>query len=538
MTSDIIYMNGKIFTANPEQPFASAMVIRDGRIHCIGEENEMESMEGERVDLKGRRMLPGLIDAHMHPLYLANSSKQIPCLPPVVESIEDIVTEVRKARKEQDSESWIEGWGYDEGKLADGRSPSRWDLDKATTESPVIITRTCTHIVVVNSKALELAGINKHTKDPVGGKIDRDSDGEPTGVLRENAKDLVMKIMPVQTTEHESNALADLSPKLLSHGITAITDLMAKKKPVDYLYLYNLATNKGMKQRTVLYYIWENIKDDPILAKNETNREHANHVGGIKVFADGSVSGQTAWVDPPFLGGNENYGIPMTTKEELLRAGKVAEKNRVQLVVHAMGERAIDLIVDTFNGKKGWISDGPSIRIEHATMPSKKALQRASEMGIAFVPQPIFLYAEIESYLTNLGPERTKRTYPIRSMIEAGIKVAFSSDAPATAWVDPVNPFVGMMAAVTRMAHDGTDTGQEQSIDIETGIMLYTKGAQEITRIPDIGQLTPGYHADFIVLDRDILTIKPEEIGEVQVEETYMAGKLVYQRDNPAKNTK
>ncbi|MFJ7744551.1 amidohydrolase [Peribacillus sp. NPDC097295] len=531
MTSDIIYVNGKIFTANPEQPFASAMVIRDGRIHRIGEEDEMESMEGERIDLQGRRLLPGLIDAHMHPLYLANSSKQIPCLPPVVESIEDLVTEVHKARKLQDSESWIEGWGYDEGKLVDGRSPSRWDLDKATTESPVIITRTCTHIIVVNSKALELAGINKDTKDPVGGKIDRNPDGEPTGVLRENAKDLVVKIMPVQTMEHESNALADLSPKLLSHGITAMTDLMAKKNPVDYLALYNAATDKGMKQRTVLYYIWGNIKDDPFLAMNETNREHANHVGGIKVFADGSVSGRTAWVDPPFLGRNENYGIPMTTKEELLRAGEAAEKNQVQLVVHAMGERAIDLIVDTFYGKKGWMEEGPSIRIEHAAMPSKKALQHASEMGIAFVPQPIFLYAEIESYLTNLGAERTKQTYPIRSMLDAGIMVAFSSDAPATAWADPVNPFVGMMAAVTRMAHDGTDTGQEQSIDVETGIMLYTKGAQEVTRIPDIGQLKPGYHADFIILDRDILTVKPEEIGDIRVEATYMAGKKVFQKE-------
>ena len=538
MARDIIYVNGKIFTANPEQPSASAMVIRDGRIHWIGEEDETVAMEGERVNLQGRRILPGLIDAHLHPLYLASSSKQIPCMPPVVESIADLIAEVRKESELQDSESWIEGWGYDEGKLADRRSPSRWDLDKATTESPVIITRTCTHMVVVNSKALELAGITKGTKDPVGGKIDRDSDGEPTGVLRENAKDLVKNIMPVQTIEHESNALAELSPILLSHGITAITDLMAKKNPADYLDLYNAATDMGMKQRAVLYYIWGNIKDDPILAKNHTNREHANHVGGIKLFADGSVSGQTAWVNPPFLGGNENFGIPMTTKEELLLAGEAAKKNQIQLVVHAMGEQAIDLIVDTFYGKKGWIEDGPSLRIEHAAMPSKRAVQRASEMGIAFVPQPIFLYAEIESYLHNLGAERTKQTYPIQSMLEAGIMVAFSSDAPATAWGDPVNPFVGMMAAVTRRAHDGTDTGQEQRLDVETAIMLYTKAAQEVTRIPDIGQLTPGYHADFVILDRDILTISPEEIGEVRVEETYMAGKLVYQREKATKHTK
>lgn len=531
-SSDIVFENGKIFTANPEQPYASAMVIREGRIHWIGEQEEAKGWDGERVNLHGRRVLPGLIDAHLHPLYLASSSKQIPCMPPVVGSIEDLIKEVRNAADElQGSESWIEGWGYDEGKLTDRRSPSRWDLDKATQDIPVIITRTCAHIIVVNSKALELAGITKDTKDPVGGKIDRDADGEPTGVLRENAKELIQKVMPVTTVEDEINSLVELSPKLFSYGITAITDLMAKTKPADYLSLYNDATVKGMKQRSVLYYIWEDIKNDPILDTNKTNREHANHIGGIKLFSDGSVSGQTAWVNPSFEGEDENYGIQMTTEEELLSAGEAAEKNNIQLVVHAMGEQAIDLIVNTFYGKKGWITDGPSIRIEHAAMPSKQALQRASEMGIAFVPQPIFLYAEIESYLNNLGTERTKQTYPIQSMLEAGIKVAFSSDAPATAWVEPVNPFVGLMAAVTRIAYDGTDVGQEQRVDVETAITLYTRAAQEITRIPEVGQLTPGYHADFIVLDQDILTISPDQIGDTRVEETYMAGQLVYQKE-------
>ncbi|MFE4426352.1 amidohydrolase [Peribacillus butanolivorans] len=529
--SDIIYVNGKIFTSNLEQPYASAMVVRDGRIEWVGAHSETEGMNGECVDLQGRRVLPGFIDAHLHPLFLAKASKQIPCMPPVVESIEDLIKEVRKQRESQNSEDWIESWGYDEGKLTEGRSPSRWDLDKATNDAPVIITRTCGHIVVVNSKALELAGITRDTPDPDGGLIDRDSEGEPTGVLRENAKELVNKVMPVQTFDEETDALVELSPKLLSHGITAITELLARTKPRDYLEMYNAAHEKGLKQRTVLYYIWEDMKNDPILDKDKTNRKLQNHIGGVKLFSDGSVSGQTAWINPPFLGEGENYGIQMTSKEELISAAEAAEKNNIQLVIHAMGEQAIDLIVNTFYGKKGWITDGPSIRIEHAAMPTKQALQRAAEAGIAFVPQPIFLYAEIESYLNNLGAERTKQTYPIQSMLKAGIKIAFSSDAPATAWVDPVNPFVGIKAAVTRIAYDGTDTGQDQRVDVPTAITLYTRAAQEITRIPNVGQLTPGYHADFIVLDQDILNISPEEIDRIQVEETYMGGQLVFQKE-------
>ena len=144
--------------------------------------------------------------------------------------------------------------------------------------------------------------------------------------------------------------------------------------------------------------------------------------------------------------------------------------------------------------------------------------------------QPIFLFAEIESYYNNLGPDRTKQTYPIPSMLAAGIKMAFSSDAPATAWADPANPFIGIKSAVTRLAYDQSDTGQDHRIDVTTAIMLYTKFAQEITRIPAVGQLAVGYHADFIVLDKDILEISLDQIDTIRINQTYMGGNLVFGR--------
>lgn len=526
-----IFVNGRIFTSNPEQPYVSAMVVSDGRVEWIGEQASIENMDGERVNLQGRRVLPGIIDAHLHPLYLANAAKQIACTPPLVHSIEEMITELNKQYESQASDEWIEGWGYDEGKLTEGRAPARWDLDKASVDAPIVVTRTCGHIVSVNSKALEMAGITKDTPNPKGGQIDRDEHGEPTGILRESARHLVLDVMPSPTLEENAAVLAELSPNLFAHGITAITDLMALSKPIDYLDMYNEARGKGLKQRAVLYYMWEDLQKHNRLDKHTTNRENPIHIGGIKLFSDGSVSGRTAWVNPPFLGDDENCGIATTTREELLAAAEAAERSGVQLVVHAMGEQAIDLIVNTFYGRKGWLSAGPSIRIEHAAMPTTQALKRAAETGIAFVPQPIFLYAEIESYLNNLGGDRAKTTYPIKSMLEAGIKVAFSSDAPATAWADPVDPFVSIKAAVTRKAYDGTDTGQEQRVDVPTAITLYTRSAQEITRIPDIGQLAPGFHADFIVLNQDILEISPENMDEIHVEETYMGGELVYQRE-------
>ncbi|MEH7548065.1 amidohydrolase [Neobacillus vireti] len=531
-SNELTFINGKIFTSNPEQPYASAMVVRNGRIAWIGEEEDLKKIEGTCVDLNGKRVLPGLIDAHLHPLYLAGAAKQIACTQPLIHSISDLQEQIRLVRASQSQDSWIQGWGYDEGKLLEGRAPTRRDLDQAAANVPVVITRTCAHIISVNSKALELAGITKDTPDPQGGKIDRDENGEPTGILRENAKDLVNQVMPETTLEDDAALLAELSPVLLSHGITAITELMGRTKPNDYLEMYQLATKKGLKQRSVLYYLWEDLKEHPVIEQQKMARENQIHIGGIKLFSDGSVSGQTAWVNPPFLGEEENYGIQMTTREELSAAAEAAKKHNIQLVIHAMGEQAIDLIVDTFYGQKGWLTDAPSIRMEHAAMPAPGTLKRAAETGIAFVSQPIFLFAEIETYLHNLGAERTKQTYPFKAMLEAGIKVAFSSDAPATAWADPVNPFVGIKSAVTRLAHDGTDTGKTQRVDVETAIKLYTRAAQEITRIPNVGQLKPGFHADFIVLDLDILVINPEQIDQIQVVETYMAGNLVYKFDS------
>jgi predicted amidohydrolase YtcJ len=519
------FINGKIFTATPEQPYASAMIVKDGRIAWIGEQSDLEKIEGDCVDLNGRRVLPGLIDAHLHPLWLANAATQIACTPPFVYSIANIIEGIRNLSPEPGT--WIEGWGYDEGKLSEGREPTRWDLDKAAADIPIFISRTCTHIAVVNSKALELAGITKDTPDPQGGRIDRDSSGEPTGILRENAKDLAQRIIPAKSLKENAAALAGLSPFLLSHGITAITDLASRS---EYLDMYKAAAEKGLKQRTVLYYLWEDLQEQPVIEPDKTYRKNQIHIGGIKLFSDGSVSGKTAWVNPPFLGEKENYGIQTVTKEELLAAAQAAQQNGIQLVVHSMGEQAIDLIINTFYGKKAWLPDAPSIRIEHAAMPTPQAIQRAAETGIAFVTQPIFLFAEIESYYNNLGSERTKQTYPIPAMLQAGIKVAFSSDSPATSWADPANPFIGIQAAVTRLAYNGADTGQDQRIDVPTAITLYTKAAQEITRIPDVGQLAPGYHADFIVLDHDIFEISKDKIHTVRVNQTYLGGNLVFQR--------
>lgn len=362
----------------------------------------------------------------------------------------------------------------------------------------------------------------------MGGEIDRDDNGKPTGILRESAKDIVKKIMPVRTISENASKLATLSSHLLEHGITGITELVALHEPIDYLSMYKQAQKKGLKQRIVIYYTWEEFQKLEKPIHTLLDRNNSAYIGGVKLFADGSISGQTALLGTPYENTLDNYGIKTTDKKTILEAVKACRENGLQLSIHAMRTQAIDFIIDTVKNEKSWLEDIPSIRIEHASLPSREAMEKAASAGIAFVPQPIFVYAEIESYLHNIGIERTKFAYPLKTILEKGIQVALSSDAPATAWSNPVDPFVGIKSAVTRTAYDGTDFGKEERIDIETAIILYTKGAQEVTGLHFVGQLKIGYQADFIVLDKDIINIESEKIDKVRIKETYINGELVY----------
>lgn len=526
-----IFKNGLIYTANPEQRHATAMAVEHGKIIYVGDEAGLPEQASEVIDLQGKRVIPGIIESHMHPIMFADSVKQVQCSPPKAYSIADITAGItEQVEQAENAHSWIEGWGYDEGKLAEGRAPNRYDLDAVSKEHPVVLHRSCGHIVTANSRALALAGITKDTEDPAGGKIDRDENGEPTGTLRESARVLVEKVMPELTLERGSDLLVELDHTLHQYGITGITEMMALREPIDYYSIFKEAVRKGFSQRTAIYYLWSEIENEEFITKENSNPEDQVFVAGIKAFTDGSVSGQTAWVDTPFLGDDSNYGISTISIDTLQQAAKKAKECGVQMAVHAMGEQAIHQVIEAYEQEENWMQDAPTFRIEHVAMPREEDIQKAAEKQIAFNTQPIFLYAEIETYLNNLGEERTKKTYPVEKFLEASVLTALSSDAPATAWADPVNPFVGIQAAVTRTSYDGTDHGQQSRISVETAIDGYTRAAQKCANIPLVGQLKEGYHADFVVLEQDLFTVSPEKISETTVKETYVAGQCVYQK--------
>ena len=530
-----IFRNGRIFTSDYTMPYAESFAVKDGIIVWIGKDTDLPRAEleagAEEIDLGGARVIPGFVDSHMHPIILANYLRSISCLPPKIHSIEELVAEVAARAAEAKDGEWIKGWGYDEEKFAERRAPTRWDLDKGSADVPVCLLRSCTHVRSVNSKALELAGITKDTPDPQGGEIDRDENDEPTGILRENAGHLIDAVMPEISKEELIDSMTELGRLLLSQGVVAVCD-MGNLEPEDYYEYYEEAARRGFKQAVGIYYTWGQVRENSDFVWDPVRAGRGKQIfnAGIKVVGDGSIGGRTAWTDRPYKGSDDEFGIMVADDEYIDTAVDFCKRNRCQLSFHAMGKRTIDKITQKAAAESPWTTGVPHLRLEHVTDPSEEAIAVMAEKNIAVSTQAIFTYSEIESYLNNLGPEWLKQTYPLRHMLEKGVKVALSTDAPATSWAVPSDPFPNLKSAVARYAYDGTDCGRDNCIDVETAIRAYTKEGAEIGGFEKLGMLKEGYRASFAVLSHDILNVDADEIDKVFVTQTYIDGERVYKR--------
>lgn len=533
MAEKQIFTNGKIFTAADAEPYVDSMIVEEGKIIWTGRRKELQESGGDAVDLQGKCVIPGFVDAHMHPVMLADFRKKIAVMPPDICSIRDLTEAIRLRREQQGPGKWIQGWGYDEQALAEKRSPNRYDLDRGCADAPVSVMRTCAHIRCVNSMALKLAGIDRDTPDPPGGEIERDEQGEPTGVLKENARNLLAPFLPPEPREQQVQNLLELGELLTSQGITAVCD-MGNLDGNDNFPVYEEAARRGFRQRVGIYYMWDFFaehSEEFDLLEGRRDRSSQIFAAGLKLIGDGSVSGRTAWMEEPYRGTEDDCGFPVCSDELMESAIRFCRENRCQLSMHAMGTRAIARMVDRACREKPWAEEGiPSVRIEHVTLPSQESLRRAAQHGIAFVTQPIFPYAESASYLVNLGEERLRKCYPVKTILEHGVTLGFSTDAPATFWSVPSDPFPGLKLAVTRRAAGGADCGADQAVTMETAVRLYTREAARAAGFTGSGMLAPGYRADFAVLSDDIFEMNPERVERARVMETYIGGKCAYRR--------
>ena len=525
--SRIHYKNLCAFPGRTGEPFLTEFTVEDG-MFIADDSPAPDGTEIVTIDMRGAFVMPAFIDAHAHPDGLAMTMGAAACTPPTVRSIPELQSALRKMAV-KNPEGWIEGWGYDESLLAEGRTPLKDDLDQVSADRPVFIRRSDYHSAVVNSKALEMAGIDRNTPDPEGGAFGRDANGDPDGRLIElgAVRFLEAHAKPAKTFESAVESLLKLKDHYLSHGILTTTNMMVMRgSDPEPLTLYREACRRGLPVDFNLYAVWQGGEDSSGMPDFRADELRSPvRYAGVKLFADGSISGKTAAVRNPYKtaeGEKLDYPCGMMTLEEpvFLAALSYARRNGVQLSIHIMGDRSIDAVLDWLSDVDPWLADVPSVRLEHASLLRPDQLERIDQMRLkpAFTTQIIFPFAEWRSYRSSLSDADFNAAYPVKSIAERLDAFALSSDAPCTTWSDPDSVFVSLAAAVTRRDADDGVFGPDEAVSVGTALALYTgRAALVMPENGQIGVIEPGARANFIRLSGNPFMTAPSKLAELRV---------------------
>jgi len=528
--ADLVIRNARIWTGNAEAPWASALAIRDDRLVAVGPEGVVDGLVGsgtEVIDSPPGLVLPGFIDSHVHLLSsgfeLASVQLRDAATP------EEFVRRIGEQAKVMAPGEWIQGGTWDHQNWG-GELPQRGWIDAVTPENPVFVSRLDGHMALANSKALELAGVDSDTADVDGGEIVRDAGGLPSGILKDNAMGLVQRVMPAPSTAQQDQALESAMDYLLRQGVTTVHTM-----GWDWtdLAVYRRAHEQG-RLRTRIYAMvpisgWQQLADE-VTARGRG--DDWLRIGGLKGFMDGSLGSHTAAFFEPFLDAPDDRGLFVTEPEQMREWALAADAAGLQLLIHAIGDRANASLLDIFaelaerNGERERRS-----RIEHAQHLRPQEIQRIAAMGVIPSMQPYHAIDDGRWADGVIGPERSRHTYAFRSLLDAGARLAFGSD-----WsVAPASPILGIHAALTRQTLDGAHPGgwvPEEKIGVEETLVAYTRnGAYASFDESRKGRLMPGLLADLVVLDRDITAVPADQIREARVLRTVVGGRTLYRGD-------
>ena len=537
--ADLVLVNGRILTAGPEWRPSQAMALGGGRVVLVGEDSEVKAVAGSRTvirDLQGRTVIPGLVDAHTHlELFGYSWHIAVDCRPPAVKSITDIVDRLRARAGTLPTGEWVFGQGthYQDAYLAERRYPDKRDLDLASTRHPVVF-RSSYHLNVFNSKALQLLGANRETPDAPGGRIERDP---RTGELTGRTFDMYDALGGPEAPLEQVLAGIEYSQRqYLEKGVTAVGDIPMHPGAVSALLALDEAHRLVI--RVVAYpklptaVGLDELKTGHFARRFPSRPDMRLRLGGIKLFLDGGLTSSAAAMHAPYPGTDSYCGELAFTSAELDALVEAIDCAQLQVAIHAIGDRALDMAIAALGrvrqvGKAG----APRHRIEHAgnlfmTSPRVDALAR---LAITPVPQPSFIRTTAAGYREHLGAERTGTLMPFATLLKAGIPVPGSSDALGITR-DQHDPLLGIWAAVTRETDDGAILEPEEAISVRDALTMYTKyAAYSIGAYDEIGSLEPGKHADFVVLSHDPMSIPLIRLREVTVQQTWIAGSQVYE---------
>ena len=532
MRADLVFLNGTVVTVDAAQPRAEAVAVWRERIARVGSTAEVRDEIGpstQVVDLDGRALLPGFVDAHAHPVWLGRMLSQIDVSPAAAPTLVGIQDAFRRAAATGRSDEWLLARGYDHFKLDIGRHPTRYELDAVTGPRPALLVRRCAHLAVANSAALELAEVGPTTVDPAGGQIVRDDRGEPTGLLCESAIELVRQIMPAPTRGELKDSILGAAHAFLSSGVCSAAD--ANVRTSDELAAYEeLALADSLPVRMNLMMAFDDTFD--ALAELGLRTGFGDEwlrIGPVKLFQDGSGGGGTAATRDPYRGDPKNHGITIYSQPELNRRVADAVRAGFQVATHGIGDRAIEMILDAYEAAlRAHPTSDARLRIEHCALCTPEILERMQRLGVAACFQPAFLYHLGDSYLANFTDEQVALAYPARAWLDVGVLAAASSDAP----VVPCDPLTGLRAAVTRKTIGGDTVAPAQAVSTDEAIRMYTLEAARVSFEESLkGSVTVGKLADLVVLDRDPRTVPPDELDTLRVELTMVGGRIAYELD-------
>lgn len=519
--------NATLFQGAAADPTATALAVSSGRIVCVGSNTDAEAAAGPGarvLDLGGRFLCPGFVDCHVHLSWLAMTlaGRTVDC--EGTRTLAEALQRVRDAMPRAVVGGWLRGRGWDKNQWPGDRFPTATDLDAATGDVPAALASHDGHSVWGNSAALRVAGVTPQTADPAGGRLLRDAAGQPTGVLQEAAAALIWDAMPAPPVEEIAAAMREALPRLSALGLTGLHNCEAGDGRSAVLQLRD---SGALPLRIAHYHPAAQLDEVIERAQVTDHADECVRLGGLKAFVDGALGGQTAAMLEPYEGSGQ-AGLLTMEPQEFTELARRATAAGLALAVHAIGDRAVRMVLDGFvQVRNAWSGPWPRHRIEHAQHVHPDDQPRFGQLGVIASVQPAHLLADITTCERHLG-ERSRWAFPFRSLLQGGARLAFGSDAP----VETVNPLVGLRSAVQRRRHDGTPVEgwyPEQKLTVAEALRGYTLDAAYAScEEANKGSLEPGKLADFVILSRNPLTTPPDELGDVRVEATVVGGRATY----------
>jgi len=533
--------NARIYTLDPARPITSAILIDRDRILAVGEKNELPGAD-ESFDMRGRILLPGLTDAHLHLQYYSLGLQKIDC---ETEALAECLRRVSARMSAAKPAEWIFGHGWNQNQWAsppfsekmggnEGGWPSAADLDAVAPHHPVYLTAKSLHAAWVNSAALKQAGITVNTPDPKDGKIQRDEAGRATGILLENAMGLVEAVLPEVSTDDLADAIEKAQSKLWRMGLTGVHDFDRRD---SFMALQQLHAQGRLKLRVNKNIPLEGLEHADALGLRTGFGDDMLWIGSVKAFMDGALGPRTAAMFEPYLNEPENCGFLNMDAEQLFEHSRRAADVGLSMSVHAIGDRANHEALDAFEQLRVYETENnlPHLRhrIEHLQIVHPYDAARLGKLNVIASMQPIHATSDM-LMADRFWGERSALAYAWRTQLQHGAHLAFGSDAP----VESPNPFLGLHAAVTRRRADGSPGPDgwypAQRLSVAEAVSAYTRGAAYAANTETrLGQLRPGYLADLIVLEHDPFTCPPDDLLTMQSTATMVGGEWVWQSEVP-----